>query len=221
MSTPFAQRRRTLQLQMAKRRVSSLLVTHPANWYYLTGFTGDSGILVISRQGSVLITDGRFLGQAREETSGVKVLPQEKSLLASAGRFLKAHGGSRVGFDSSRVTVEQFRALRKESGTRIRWIALPGTVESLRARKDAAEIAQMREAAILAGEVLQSVLKLLKPGVREIEIGAEIEYEMRRRGASGPAFETIVAFGKRSAPIMDALLEHMPVERTVVIDPQV
>jgi Xaa-Pro aminopeptidase len=57
----------------------------------------------------------------------------------------------------------------------------------------------MRQAAILAGDVLTGALKLLKPGVTENEIAAEIEYQMRRRGASGPAFETIVAFGKRSA----------------------
>jgi Xaa-Pro aminopeptidase len=57
----------------------------------------------------------------------------------------------------------------------------------------------MRKAAFLAGEVLLQAIKLLKPGVREIEVAAEIEYQMRRRGASGPAFESIVAFGARSA----------------------
>jgi Xaa-Pro aminopeptidase len=60
-------------------------------------------------------------------------------------------------------------------------------------------MAQMRKAAVLAGEVLSNALKLLKPGVREMEIAAEIEYQMRRRGASGAAFESIVAFGARSA----------------------
>src|SRR6202521_5250589 len=72
-------------------------------------------------------------------------------------------------------------------------------VESLRMCKDAAELAHMRKAAILAGEVLQHVLGLLKPGIREFEVAAEVEYQMRKRGASGPAFETIVAFGERAA----------------------
>ena len=66
-------------------------------------------------------------------------------------------------------------------------------------RKDPAELAQMRRAAILASDVVQSAIGLLKPGIREFEVGAEIEYQMRKRGASGPAFETIVAFGERSA----------------------
>jgi len=81
----------------------------------------------------------------------------------------------------------------------VRWIPAPGKVESLRMRKDAAELAQMRRAAILAGEVMQSAIGMLKPGIREFEVGAEIEYQMRKRGASGPAFETIVAFGERAA----------------------
>ena len=81
----------------------------------------------------------------------------------------------------------------------MRWIAAAGHVEALRRRKDAQEIEQMRKAALLGGEVLESALKLLKPGVRELEIAAEIDYQMRQRGASGPAFETIVAFGERSA----------------------
>ena len=66
-------------------------------------------------------------------------------------------------------------------------------------RKDAAELAVMRRAAVLVGEVFESVLKLIKPGVRENEISAEIEYQMRKGGASGPSFETIVASGPRAA----------------------
>jgi Xaa-Pro aminopeptidase len=72
-------------------------------------------------------------------------------------------------------------------------------VEGLRMRKDAAELAQMRKAAVLAGEVVEEAIGLLKPGIREFEVGAEIEYRMKKKGASGPAFETIVAFGARGA----------------------
>ena len=199
MSTEFLQRRRALLSQMAKARLASLLVMNPKHWYYLTGFTGESGALIISRKGTALITDGRFLEQARQETSRVRVVAQNGSLLKSTGEFLKSQGSGRVGFGTSQLTVAQFQGLRKEAGRRVRWVAADGKVEGLRARKTPGEIAQMRKAAHLAGDVLQGVLKLLRPGVREIEIGAEIEYQMRRRGASGPAFETIVAFGERSA----------------------
>jgi Xaa-Pro aminopeptidase len=219
MTTPFAQRRRRLLKKLVESRVGTLLVTRPASWYYLTGFTGDSGALLVSRRGTTLITDGRFTSQAREETAGVRILQQTRSLAATTGEFLKSAGGGRVGFDASHVTVAQLAAMRKAGGTRVRWIASHGHVEGLRGLKDAQELATMRLAAVLAGKVLEGALKLLKPGVRELEIAAEIEYQMRRLGASGPAFETIVAFGERSAfPHARAGAKRLRKNELVVLD---
>jgi len=188
-----------LQTQMAERRLSGLLVMHPANWYYLSGFSGEAGALLLLRRGPVLVTDGRFTAQAKGETSGIRVVAQKGSLTASVGAWLKTQRRSRIGFDASQLTVAQLRALRAAAGRKVQWIAASGAVEALRARKEPQEIEQMRKAGVLAGEVLAAALKLLKPGVRELEIAAEIEYQMRQRGASGRAFETIVAFGERSA----------------------
>jgi Xaa-Pro aminopeptidase len=115
------------------------------------------------------------------------------------GSLLRSRSQNRIGFDAGQLTVAQFRALRKAAGPRVRWVRADGEVENGRQRKDPAEMAQMRKAALLAGDVLSAAFKLLEPGVREIEVAAEIEYQMRRLGASRPAFETIVAFGARSA----------------------
>jgi Xaa-Pro aminopeptidase len=219
MTTPFAGRRRALLARLGKSRLGSLLITRPASWYYLTGFTGDSGALVVSRRGTTLITDGRFTSQAREETSGVRVVEHRRSLVASTGDFLSSAGAGKVGFDASHVTVGQLAAMRKAGGARVRWIPSAGLVEELRSRKDPRELAKMRLAAILAGKVLESALKLLRPGVRELEIAAEIEYQMRQLGASGPAFETIVAFGERSAfPHARAGAKRLRKNELVVLD---
>ena len=188
-----------MQTQMVERRLSGLLVMHPANWYYLSGFSGEAGALLMLRRGPVLVTDGRFTAQARGETSGIRVAAQKGSLTVSVGAWLETQRRSRIGFDASQLTVAQLRALRAAAGRKVQWIAASGAVEALRARKEPQEIEQMRKAGVLAGEVLAAALKLLKPGVRELEIAAEIEYQMRQRGASGRAFETIVAFGERSA----------------------
>jgi Xaa-Pro aminopeptidase len=204
---------------MATQRLGSLVVTQSASWFYLTGFTGDAGALVVSRQSAALITDGRFTEQARQETSGIRIVPQAGTLAASVGQFLKSSGAGKVGFDASHVTVSQFRAMRKAAGSRVRWIPAAGQVERLRQQKEAQEIALMRKAAVLAGEVLESALKVLKPGVRELEVAAEIEYQLRQRGASGPAFETIVAFGKRSAyPHARATAKRLRKNELVVLD---
>ena len=198
MKTPF-ERLRNLIADLAHAKIDALLITSPANWYYLTGFTGESGALVVSRKGTSLITDGRFMVQGRAEASGVRILQQQGSLFESVGQCLKDSHSNRVGFDPSQVTVGQLQSLRKAAGPGVRWILALGKVESLRMRKDAAELAQMRQAAILAGELVQQAIRLLKPGIRELDVGAEIEYQMRKKGASGPAFETIVAFGERAA----------------------
>jgi Xaa-Pro aminopeptidase len=199
MKIPLHRRRRILTSSFSSAKIDALLITSPANWYYLTGFTGESGALVVSRKGSTLITDGRFTVQGHAETSGIRILQQKGSLFGSVGQFLKDSHLRRVGFDPTQTTVGQLQSLRKAASKRVRWIPTVGRVESLRMRKDAAELAQMRRAAILAGEVVQSAIGLLKPGIREFEVRAEIEYQMRKRGASGPAFETIVAFGERAA----------------------
>jgi Xaa-Pro aminopeptidase len=199
MKTPFHLRRSALVTSFPDSKVNSLLVTSPANWYYLTGFTGEAGALLVSRKDTKLFTDGRFVTQSREETSGIRVIQQKGSLFESVGKHLEGYAAGRVGFDPAQLTVSQLQALRKAAGKKCQWVPAPGLVEALRMRKDASELAQMRKAAILAGEVLQGAFPMLRPGVREFEVAAEIEYQMRKRGASGPAFETIVAFGERAA----------------------
>jgi Xaa-Pro aminopeptidase len=218
MTTVFATRRRALQLRLTEQSLRSLVITHPPNWYYLTGFTGEAGALVVSRLGWTLITDGRFKAQAKQETSGIRIMLQKRSLFETTGQHLRSVGG-KAGFDESHVTVAQLRAMRKAAGRHVRWVGVRRLVESLRARKDALELQQMRKAAVLAGDVLREALRLLKPGIRELEVSAEIEYQMRRRGASGPAFESIVAFGERSAfPHARATSKRLKKNELVVLD---
>jgi len=199
MNTRFADRRSALVQKLGALQVESLLVTHPADWYYLTGFTGESGALVVTGRGTTLITDGRFVGQAKAETTGVAVVQQKGSLLDSAGEFLAGSKAKSVGFEATQLSVSQYGALRKAAGRACKWKPAGGLVASLRMYKDAQELAVMRRAAILAGRVMEEAIPLLKSGVREFEVAAEIEYQMRKRGASGTAFETIVAFGERAA----------------------
>ncbi|MBS1867780.1 MAG: aminopeptidase P family protein [Acidobacteria bacterium] len=189
----------TLRRELASRGLDAQLVTHPPDWYYLTGFTGEAGALVVGKKGCALITDGRFTTQAKDETRGVRIVQHKAGLYASVGEFLKQTGTRRVGFDAGQLTVAQWEGLRKGAGARTVLKPANGVVLGLRTRKDPQELAQMRRAAILASEVVEHAIRLLKPGVRELEVAAEIEYQMRRLGASGPAFETIVAFGERAA----------------------
>jgi Xaa-Pro aminopeptidase len=199
MTVDFAKRRRAALRELQRRKLDCLVVTHAANWYYLTGFTGEAGALVLGHAGTTLLTDGRFTVQAREETHGVKIEKQQGPLYKALGEFLKRTRAAATGYDPAALTVADWKVLRRAAGEKWRPVEVGGIVERLRTRKDAGELAVMRRAAILVGQVFESALQLIKPGIRENEISAEIEYQMRKGGASGPSFETIVASGPRAA----------------------
>lgn len=175
------------------------LETHRPNIYYLCGFTGDSGALLVDSMSATLFTDGRFTIQARQETRGIRLQIHTGSLLEAVGGHLRARKRQRVAVPPSRLTLAGWKALRKAAGGNLKWVAVDGLVEKLRAVKDAAEIEQIREAAQLGSRVMEETIRLIRPGVTELDIAAEIGYRMRRKGASGESFEAIVAAGPRSA----------------------
>ena len=199
MTTPFSFRQAQLRESLESHHLDALVVTHPQDWYYLTGFTGEAGALVVKRGQATLITDGRFVVQAKQEAAGVRILQHKAGLHAAVGEFLRSANARSAGFDPTQVSVSQHGELRKASGRRCKLKKATGLVANLRIRKDGLELAQMRKAAVLASEVVEHAIGLLKPGVQELEVAAEIAYQMGKRGASAPAFESIVAFGERAA----------------------
>jgi Xaa-Pro aminopeptidase len=207
---------------MERGGVDALLVTHIPNVFYLSGFTGDSGALLMEHTRATLLTDSRFTTQAGEELAptrvGLKIV--KGSLTAAAGaELVRRRFRGRAAFEGARVTVAEATLLRKASGGKIRWRGVSGWVEQLRRLKDEDEIERMREAARLGSKVIVEVLSLIHPGVRECDLAAEIEFRMRRGGASGPAFETIVASGARGAlPHARATTKAFRPNELVVID---
>ena len=177
----------------------ALLETHLPNIYYLCGFSGDSGALLIDPTSATLFTDGRFTIQAKEETRGVRVHIHKGTLLEAVGDHLRARKRQRVAIPPSRLSLAGWKALRKAAGGNLKWVAVDGLVENLRAVKDADEIERIRDAARLGSQVMEEAILLIRPGVTELDIAAEIGYRMRRKGASGESFEAIVAAGPRSA----------------------
>jgi len=192
------------RIQIVRRRLEEFdadgfLSTHPANVYYLCGFTGSLAALLVERGPARLFTDGRFLIQSRQEVKKARVQIVSGSLLAGVGLYLRRSRVRRLAYEPALLTMAQFGELRKSTGPRIRFTRVFGLVEELRQVKSSDEITRMRKAAQLALAAFEEVLPLIRPGVREFELVAEIEYRMRRKGASGPAFDTIVASGRRSA----------------------
>jgi Xaa-Pro aminopeptidase len=219
MGTPNRRRIRCVRRLLAEGGADALLLAHPPNIFYLSGFSGSAGALLVEPGRVTLFTDSRYTTQAREEARGARVRITRGALLTAVGEYLRKRGKARVAFEPARLSVAQHRELRRAAGRRIRWAGLEGGIEGLRAVKDAGEIARMRQAAQVGCAVFLGVLPLVKPGVREIEIAAEIEYRMRQRGASGAAFPTIVASGARAAlPHAQPTAKKLRKNELVVLD---
>ncbi len=222
--TFFPQRGRLARLRerMKHAGVEAFLVTHIPNIFYLSGFTGDAGALLVEARRATLLTDSRFTTQAGEELApnliGLRIV--KGSLATAAGaELVRRKFRGRAAFEGARMTVAEAARLRKASGKQVRWRSVTSWVEQLRTVKEPEEIERMRDAAQLASEVVKEAIGLIRPGVKECDLAAEIEFRMRRRGATGPAFETIVASGKRGAlPHARATTKAFRANELVVID---
>ncbi|MGB0034512.1 MAG: Xaa-Pro peptidase family protein [Candidatus Acidiferrales bacterium] len=189
-----------LRLCFSRVGADAFLVTHLPNIRYLCGFSGSAGILLVEASQGTLFTDSRYTFQAREEVAGVRVQIAKRGLIrACCGALSKRRGRCRVAYSPSQMTVAQKTAFQNGAGGRFIWVDGGSSVEKLRAVKDKQELATMREAAELISEVFRGILVMIKPGVAELDIAAEIEYAMKKKGATGPSFDTIVASGPRSA----------------------
>ena len=181
--------------ELARRRLDLLLVSRMVNIRYLTGFTGSNALLMLSGDRAVLYTDGRYRIQASEETEcRVKVV--QGPLIPHAAKPLTR---GRLGFEAAHLTFEAYRTLKAHLPSQVAATPVDGLVEEHRMVKSEAEIDNMRRSAALAGKAFEQTLRHMRPGVRELDLAAEIDYRMRRLGAESPAFETIVASGARSA----------------------
>jgi len=187
-----------LRTKLSSYRLDALLVTFLPHVRYLTGFSGSNGICIISKTGRVFLTDGRYRLQVREEVRGLRVMVTSDSLLKTAvqkGVFPKR---GKIGFESQYLTVAELKNLKKLLPN-VRWVPTSGLVESLATVKDNTEIALIKKAVAITDTVFAKLLRIIKPGVRELEVAAEITYLHRMEGAEADAFEPIVASGKRGA----------------------
>ena len=179
-------------------KINGILLSNPFNRYYLSGFTGTSGYLIIGEDKSILITDSRYIKQAREQCVDIEVVDQGKDIYETFLKVLDEIKINRLGFEENHITLRQFREYEKKL-EEINLVPIRGEIKRLREIKDKEEIIKIRKAAEIADGALSHILNYIKPGIREDEISLEIEYFMKRQGASAVSFDTIVASGERSS----------------------
>lgn len=192
-------RQERLRALLEARHLPFLVVTKPANIFYLTNFRGSAGVAVFGATEQVLLVDPRYTLQARETACGVEAREEKGRLVKGAARWLVRRRAKRAGFEDFHLTEAAVRSIERDAGGKVRFVPAGAMVEELRAVKEPEEIERIGEACRLTSAVLEEVLPMLRPGTCERGLAAEIEYRMKLKGAEGAAFETIVASGSRAA----------------------
>lgn len=184
-----------VQQLIERENLDALLVMSNYNRRYLSGFTGSSGALIITRDARFLMSDFRYKAQGAEQAEDFQFVLQEKGLLDSIVSFMKSKNIKRIGFEGEHVNYNTYSKIKEDFET----VPLTGEVEKIRLIKTDEEIELIQKACEIADQSYEYILTYVKAGMTELKVKNELEAYMTRLGASGPSFDTIVASGYRGA----------------------
>jgi Xaa-Pro aminopeptidase len=221
----LAQRRQTLSRNLKKDGIDALLITHPVNVTYLTGFTGEASYFVATGKHAVLVSDPRFEEQLKDECldgdekpAGEKpagyprqlrtkgkddgleayIRPHNKTTLEAAVEVLTKAGAKAVGVEGNRLTLGELDVLR-ELGPKLTFVPQNNLVEAQRAVKDPSELERIREAVRVAERAFKMFAATLRETDTEKEMSDALDAYIRRSGGRAASFPPIVAVGDRGA----------------------
>jgi len=194
------ERRERLRESLGALGLDALLVSSLTNVAYLAGFTGDAASLLVGRGRDVILSDGRFTTQLKQECPDLEafIRPNTQTMNQAISQVVGSLGYRRLGFEAAALSVADHMALLKAM-TSVDLVATTERVELLRQIKDESEVAAIREAIRFAEDAFLRTRALLRIGATEKEIADELEANLRRSGATGSSFPPIVAVGARAA----------------------
>ena len=194
-------RRRTdaLRAIFAEKKIDAAFICSGPGVRYLSGFAGTPGdaSLLITPEKAYIFTDSRYTIQAGEQC------PYYELKSASALDYVKVSeclpgGNAFIGFENLDISYNNFIRLKEAAGTD-NFVDLGGAVKDLRNIKDDTELENIKRACEIACQAIAATVPFIKDGVMELDLATELEYRMKKLGASGPSFDTIVASGVRGA----------------------
>jgi Xaa-Pro aminopeptidase len=191
-------RRTKLSERLPGLEVDALLVTGLTNVRYLTGFSGSNAQLLVAGDEIVFFTDGRYTEQSRREVPDLERVTYARELGRSLPTQLARLGVHRLGFEAHHLTVRSHERLAASVGD-VELIACDEEVERVRWVKDDEELQMLRSAQAVTDQAFDDVLDMLAVGVTERQVARHLETLLRRDGADGLSFESIVAFGENAA----------------------
>lgn len=186
------QKLKNLQSLLRKKKISAFLVSKPENLFYLTGFRGTNGTLLVAPKKYELITDARYFYTVKKLK--IPYFDQSKGLKKSLGRY------AQIAFEQNDVTVGKLKYWKKQVPG-VKWKGVSGLVEQLRLIKNPDEIKIIRQATKMAIRALELFEKTIRVGQSEDEMEWNLLQVVREVGADGFSFPPIITFGKETADI--------------------
>lgn len=199
---------------MAEQGLDSLFLNNVQNIRYISGYTGEDSYILISPKGRWFITDYRYSEQAEEECQDFEVIcrnRQTTSLGQCVNNLLKENGIKQMGFERNHINYGMIEDIKADLES-IQTLPTANIVEDMRYVKDAEEIALTKKAAAIADKAFDKLMSIIKVGMTEAEAALELEYYMKKYGAEGLAFDTILLAGARTSMPhgipSDKVIEH-------------
>ena len=193
-------RRESLFSLLDKLGLDGAILDNRDDIFYFTGYTGSDAAAAFSRtrRRGWLVTDARYREEAEQSASGLEIVIWKRDFAAGVGLILAGTGGRKMGYTPASLRLAFFHAMRRAAGVKS-WLNIDPGISSLRAVKDAGEVAALEKALACAEAAFRAARKRWRTGMLEIEVRNDLEWEMRRRGADDAAFETIVAAGANAS----------------------
>lgn len=194
---------------MRDMNLDAVLLTDGYNIHYLSGYRGHTGCLLALPDKQYILTDSRYTEQVGIEAPDFICIDiGMDGYTLTLKRLLT--GRLRLGFENNEISYCKFKAYSDALGKQVEFVPLDGNVDRLRQIKSAEEIERIATAEAIGDKAFSHVLEYIKPGVSEMDIALELEYTMRKNGATGLSFDTIAASGPNSS-----LPHAVPTERTL------
>lgn len=186
-----------LRQSLQQADLPALLVTSAHSRRYLTGFTGTAGVAVITANEAFFITDFRYTEQANDQIEGYEIIEQKTTLIEAVAQLVEDKQLTKLGFEQDAMTYAEYD--RYANALKAELVPTSGLVEKIRLIKTEDELTIIKQACKIADDAYEHILTFIKPGMTELEVSNELEFFMRKQGATSSSFDIIVASGTRSA----------------------
>ncbi|MER1956561.1 MAG: Xaa-Pro peptidase family protein [Solibacillus sp.] len=186
-----------LRQALIDNHVDAILITNEYNRRYMTGFTGTAGVAIVSQKDAVFITDFRYTEQAAEQVKDFRIEQHKGTIFEEVAKQVASMGVKTLAFEKDAMHYGTYEVYK--SAVKADFVPLSGLIEKIRLIKSQEEINIIKVACEIADNAFTHILNFIKPGITELDVSNELEFFMRKQGATSSSFDIIVASGLRSA----------------------